>query len=102
MKENFYAMPIAWQERYERVRLERPRKQEAPQGENPGKSVFEAGGEDSTQADNTKPLPELETGKKTYATNETLKSSLVSGTDSIGTTESLSRRNQKTPDNWGV
>lgn len=66
MKENFYAMPIAWQEKYERVRLERAREQEAPQGKDTGIPVREAGREDTPEAEN-QPIRGLE--KKQSTTN---------------------------------
>lgn len=78
MKENFYAMPIAWQEKYERVRLERAREQEAPQGKDTGKPVHQTGGED-TAKNSMEPIREMEK-KDLHQIENSVTSGLSSGT----------------------
>lgn len=70
MKENFYAMPIAWQEKYERVNLRRPGESSEAQGEAGRDGVETKGRKENPQTPN-KPIRELEKKAKGSATSIT-------------------------------
>lgn len=76
-------MSIEAYEHYRGIRSER----KTTKGEDTRLPIREAGGEDPTQADDTKPLSGMEAGKKTYATKTISVDIPASGMVNTGTEE---------------